>query len=760
MRMRNKWFSCIMSGTLIVGSSLGAAGAAFAADAANPMMKLRIMETTDIHVNIVNYDYYKDAPTDEFGLAKTATLIKNARDEVVNSLLFDNGDLIQGNPLGDYVAKVDPLQDGETHPVYKAMNLLQYDAGNIGNHEFNYGLEFLNTSLKGAKFPYVNANVFIDDKDSNPDNDKNYFTPYLILDKTFKDDKGADQKLKVGVIGFVPPQITTWDKSNLDGKVVTKDIAATAEKFIPQMKAEGADLIVAIPHTGFGETEHKDMEENAAYSLSLVKGIDAILFGHAHVIFPSDSFKDKHGVDVAKGTINGVPAVEPGFWGNNLGIIDLVLEKKDGKWAVSDSRAETRQIYKTENKAIVPTVDADPDVLNAVKEDHEHTLAYVRGPVGTTTAPINSYFALVQDDPSIQLVTNAQKWYVEKNIQGTELDGLPVLSAGAPFKAGGRSGASYYTDIPAGTIAVKNLSDLYIYPNTLNVVLLTGAEVKEWLERAAGQFNQIDPAKTDEQPLVNNSFPTYNYDVIDGVTYQIDVTEPSKYDLKGALANPDANRIKNLQYNGQPIDPEQKFLVATNNYRASGGGSFPGLTGKNIVINSPDENRNVVLQYIVDQKTINPSADGNWSFAPIQGSPTVTFETSPNAQKVAESIPGMKYVSTLDSGFAKFQLALGTGEEAPAAAAEGAAAEEAKPEAAEAPAAPAAVESPAPSEAPAAAAAPAAPSAQDEVYTVQSGDCLSAIAGKFGRKWQELASYNNLANPDLIFPGQLIRIPE
>lgn len=730
MRMGNKRLICIMIGTLVLGSSLGAAGAAHAADAASPTLKLRIMETTDIHVNIVNYDYYKDQPTNEFGLAKTATLIKKARDEVVNSMLFDNGDLIQGNPLGDYVAKVHPLQDGETHPVYKAMNLLQYDAGNIGNHEFNYGLDFLKTSLKGAKFPYVNANVFVDDHDENPDNDENYFTPYLILDKTFKDETGAAQQLKIGVIGFVPPQITVWDKSNLDGKVVAKDIVETAERFIPKMKAEGADLIVAIPHSGFGDTEHKSMEENAVYSLSSVKGIDAILFGHSHVVFPSDSFKDKQGIDVQKGTINGIPAVEPGFWGNNLGIIDLVLQKKNGKWTVIDSHAETRQIYKTENKAVVPTVDADPDVLNAVKDDHEATLSYIRGPVGTTTAPINSYFALVQDDPSIQLVNNAQKWYVEKSIKGTELDGLPVLAAGAPFKAGGRSGPNYYTDIPAGTIAVKNLSDLYIYPNTLKAVLLTGAQVKEWLEMSAGQFNQIDPLKPDEQQLVNNSFPTYNFDVIDGVTYQIDVTKPAKYDAKGGVANPDANRIKNLQYDGKPIDPQQKFLVATNNYRASGGGNFPGLDGKSIVIDSPDENRNVVLQYIVEQKTINPSVDGNWSFAPIAGSPTVIFETSPSAQKAAETVKNIKFVSTLESGFAKYQIALGTGEAAAPAT----------------PAAPAVERK-------------AEEQAQEQAYIVKSGDCLSVIAAKFGADWRELARYNNLPNPDLIYPGQVILIP-
>ncbi len=270
-----------------------------AAAEAPATLKLRLMETTDIHVNIVNYDYYQDAATDEFGLAKTAALIKQAREEVQNSLLFDNGDLIQGNPLGDYVARMDPLQEGDIHPVYKAMNLLDYDAGNIGNHEFNYGLNFLRTSLGGARFPYVNANVYIDDQDDNPDNDQNYFTPYLILDKSFTDENGSEHPLKVGVIGFVPPQIMQWDKAHLEGKVVAKDIVETAKKFVPEMKEKGADIIVAIPHSGFGSTELKGNDENATYHLSRVAGIDAILFGHSHVVFPGPAFEGAPGVDKA-----------------------------------------------------------------------------------------------------------------------------------------------------------------------------------------------------------------------------------------------------------------------------------------------------------------------------------------------------------------------------------------------------------------------------------------------------------------------------
>lgn len=735
---------------LILASLLAASLAAlpFTASAADTSsaatVELRIMETTDLHVNIVNYDYFTDKPTDEYGLAKTATLIKQARAEAKNSLLIDNGDLIQGNPLGDYVATVDKLQEGETHPVYKAMNLLGYDAGNFGNHEFNYGLDFLKTAVAGSDFPYVNANIYLDDQDQDPSNDKNAFTPYIILDKEVTDSTGAKHTLKVGVIGFVPPQILSWDKANLEGKVIAKDIVETAKKFVPEMKKAGADLIIAVPHSGFEDIPQTPLMENSVLYLSKVEGIDAILFGHAHKVFPDASFEGKTGVDLAKGTINGVPAVEPGYWGNNLGIIDLTLEKSGESWTVKDSKVDVKPIYDTENKKAL--VDADQTIWDAIKEDHEATLEYIRGPVGKTTAPINSFFALIQDDPSIQIVTNAQKWYVEKHLQGTEYEGLPVLSAGAPFKAGGRQGANYYTDIPAGDIAIKNVADLYLYSNTVNAVLVTGAEIKEWLEWSAGQFNQIDPNKSEEQELVNYDFPTYNFDVIDGVTYQIDVTQPAKYDAKGTLVNEKASRIVNLSYNGKPIDPEQKFVVASNNYRASSS-KFANPDGKRIILASPDENRQVIIDYIRENGTINPTADGNWSLAPF-GNANVTFETSPAAKEAAAKADNLEFVADSEGGYAKFKLSSAAESVNPAP--EPTPTPEPTPEPAPAPA-------PAPTPKPEPAPAPSAE--KDIVHIVKKGDTLYHIALEHGTTWQALAKYNELKNPHLIRIGQKILIP-
>lgn len=620
-------------------------------------VQLRILETTDIHVHIADYDYFQDRPSISVGLARTASLIHAARAEAANTILIDNGDLIQGNPLGDFIAKERGLSEGDIHPVYKAMNLLEYAVANIGNHEFNYGLDFLGQSLEGANFPYVSANVFIDDGDGDSSNDKSYFTPYVLLDRTLSAADGSEHAIKIGVIGFVPPQIMQWDKSNLEGKVVTHDIVETAQRFVPEMKAAGADIVIAVPHSSLTTVDRKGMDENASFYLSTVPGIDAIMFGHGHRNFPGPDYAELDGVDVEKGRINGVAAVMPGFWGSHLGVVDLSLSVDDsGAWTVADSVGSIRAIMKRdENRKRIALVEPDQAILDAVAEEHAATIEFVRQGVGEVTAPINSFFALVQDDPSIQIVTDAQKRYVERLITGTEYDGVPVLSAGAPFK-GGRGGPEDFTDIPTGEIALKNVADLYIYPNTLRAVTLTGGQVREWLEMSAGAFNTIDPGSSAEQALLDESFPSYNYDVIDGVTYEIDVTQPPRYSKDGDLINGDSRRIVDLRFQGESIDDDKLFVVATNNYRASGGGNFPGLDGTNIIIEAPDTNRDVLSNYIFDLQKFDPSADGNWSFAPIAGDVNVTFLSSPAAAKaLGDDIP-ITAAGDGGDGFAKYEL--------------------------------------------------------------------------------------------------------
>ncbi|RJE14867.1 bifunctional 2',3'-cyclic-nucleotide 2'-phosphodiesterase/3'-nucleotidase [Bacillus cereus] len=613
-------------------------------------VNLRILETSDIHVNLMNYDYYQTKTDNKVGLVQTATLVNKAREEVKNSVLFDDGDALQGTPLGDYVAnkikdqknRVDPSY---THPLYRVMNLMKYDVISLGNHEFNYGLDYLKKVTSKTKIPVINSNVYRDDHDGNDENDEHYFDrPYHILEKEVVDEAGQKQIVKIGVIGFVPPQIMNWDKANLEGQVKAKDIVETAKKMVPKMKAEGADVIVALAHSGVDKSGYNVGMENASYYLTEVPGVNAVLMGHSHT--------------EVKDVFNGVPVVMPGVFGSNLGIIDMQLKKVNGKWEVQkdQSKPQLRPIADSKGN---PLVESDQKLVNEIKDEHEKTIEYVNTHVGETKAPINSYFSLVQDDPSVQIVTNAQKWYVEQELKKPEYEkikDIPVLSAGAPFKAGGRNGATYYTDIPAGTLAIKNVADLYVYPNTLYAVKVNGAQVKEWLEMSAGQFNTIDPKKTEEQPLVNIGYPTYNFDILDGLKYEIDVTQPAKYDKDGKVVNANANRIVNMTYEGKLVADKQEFIVATNNYRGSSQ-TFPGVSKGEVVYQSQDETRQIIVKYMQKIKDIDPAADQNWTFKPIVADKlNTTFDSSPNAQKYIKKDGKISYVGPSENEFAKYAI--------------------------------------------------------------------------------------------------------
>ncbi|GAL56880.1 2',3'-cyclic-nucleotide 2'-phosphodiesterase/3'-nucleotidase [Pseudescherichia vulneris NBRC 102420] len=622
---------------------------------------LRLLETTDLHSNMMDFDYYKDTPTEKFGLVRTATLINAARQEVANSMLVDNGDVIQGSPLGDYMA-AKGLSPNEVHPVYQAMNSLDYAVGNLGNHEFNYGLDYLHRALAGAKFPYVNANI-IDVKTQQP-----LFTPYLIKETTVKDKEGKPQTLRIGYIGFVPPQIMTWDKANLSGKVTVNDITETARKYVPEMRSKGADVVVVIAHSGLSAEPYKALAENSVYYLSEVPGVDAILFGHAHAVFPGKDFAAIKGADIANGTLNGVPAVMPGMWGDHLGVVDLVLNNDSGTWKVTHSRAEARPIYDAAAKKSLAAEDSK--LVSVLKASHDATREFVSKPIGQSADNMYSYLSLVQDDPTVQVVNMAQKAYVEHYIQGDpDLASLPVLSAAAPFKAGGRKNdPASFVEVEKGQLTFRNAADLYLYPNTLVVVKASGKEVKEWLECSAGQFNQIDPHSSKPQSLINwDTFRTYNFDVIDGVNYQVDVTQPARYDGECQSLNPQAERIKKLTFNGKPIDPNATFLVATNNYRAYGG-KFAGTGDSHIAFASPDENRAVLAAWISAEsartKAIHPAADNNWRLAPIHSDTAldIRFETSPSAKAAAfikeKAQYPMTQVGSDDIGFAIYKVNL------------------------------------------------------------------------------------------------------
>lgn len=646
---------------LIVSSSFAmtACSTNNSADAEIVSAQLRVIETSDIHANVMDYDYYQSREDITIGLARTSSLISEARAEVANTLLVDNGDLLQGSPMGDYVAsEFKAGNEFDTHPAHKAMNLLDYQVGNIGNHEFNYGLDFLKKAIDTANFPYINANVYCKaDCWEGKTEGENLFTPYIIKTTSIVDSMGKERTIKIGYIGFVPPQVLQWDKQNLNGKVDVAGIVESAKKFVPLMKADGADIIIAIPHSGIGSSENPNdiNAENATHALTTVDGIDAIMFGHSHSVFPSKTFATEqytdHNLDLEKGLINGVPSVMPGRWGDNLGVIDFSLEYSNGKWSITSATAKARQIYKKVDRKKVPLVEADKVIYDAVAAEHAATLEFVNAPIGKASNDMYSFLTLVQDDPTVQIVSNAQLKYVKDQVAASDnqsLKGLPILSAAAPFKAGGRhssaSDVDSYVQVAEGELTYKNAADLYLYPNTVVALKITGAQLKDWLECSANQFNQIDANSTEPQYLINwQDHRTYNFDVIDGVTYKVDVTQASKFDGNCAVINADSERIVGLTYTdskgniltGDSLNT-QEFIIATNNYRAFGG-KFAGTGADFVVMEQPDTNRDVLAAYITAETkakgAVDPSADNNWDFVDINTKVAldVRFETQDSA---------------------------------------------------------------------------------------------------------------------------------
>ncbi len=629
---------------LAAATSAGVSGLALAGTS----LKLRLLETSDIHTFDEDYDYFRDQPDETVGLTKVASLIRAARAEVKNSLLFDNGDIIQGNPLADYVALPGNFPLDHVHPTIRAMNLLNYDAATVGNHEFNYGLPFFDAAIAGAKFPMCSANFL--HADGTP-----YLKPYLILERTLVADDGQAHALKIGVIGFVTPQIMDWDRAHLDGRVQTIDIVEAAQRYVPQLRRQ-VDILIALSHSGINTSPRRGGDENASFYLANVPGIDVIFTGHSHRVFPGPDYAGLQGIDAVRGTLNGVPAVMPGFWGSHLGVIDLTLAATGSGWRLVDFTCETRPIASRDGRTVTSLVADDAAVNAALAPEHAKTLAWIRQPIGQLNHPVNSYFALIGDDASLALVNEAQIWYARPLLAGTPAAALPLLSAAAPFKEGYQS-PDNFVDLQAGTIAIKDVADLYMYPNTVCCVQVSGAQLREWLEHSAEVFARIDINNPAPQPLLNPHVPSYVFDVIAGVTYQIDISAPPRYGAHGKM-NPNARRIVNLRYRGVPVAEDQNFVVVTNNYRADSGGVVPKDHPEAVVLRAPDQIRDVIVRYILQNKTLDVAVPPVWSFAPLGAPVSVTFESSPAAAKYLLAQPGMTRLQDNGDGYAVFGLTL------------------------------------------------------------------------------------------------------
>lgn len=569
------------------GVAIAGAAAAPAAEAAqdhrpgrpgHPVKRysLTVMGTTDLHGHVFNWDYFKDAEYSDkagnaMGLARIATLVRQVREEKGrrNTLLLDAGDTIQGTPLTYYYAKVDPItaKGGPVHPMARAMNAIGYDAAALGNHEFNYGIETLRRFEDQLDFPLLGANA-VDATTLRP-----AFPPYFM--KTFHV-PGA-KPVKVAVLGLTNPGIAIWDKAYVQGKLAFPGLEEQAAKWVPKLRSMGADVVVVSAHSGTsGTSSYGDQVpyvENAAANVARrVPGIDAILVGHAHVEIPELKVVNEE-------TGKTVVLSEPLCYAERLTLFDIELEFRKGRWEVESVSASLR-----DSKSVAD----DPEITRLLAGQHKTVVAYVNQVVGRATQTLTTVEARYKDAPIIDLITKVQEDVVKAALAGTAYASLPVLAQASPF--------SRTSQIPAGDVTIRDLSSLYVYDNTLVAKLLTGAQVRAYLEYSAEYYVQTAPgAVVDVEKLTNaGGRPDYNYDYVSGLSYDIDIAQPA------------GSRIRNLTFGGAPLDDAQQFVLAVNNYRANGGGAFPHVASAKELWSESTEIRTRIAEWVTAKGVLDP----------------------------------------------------------------------------------------------------------------------------------------------------------
>ncbi|TDM12061.1 5'-nucleotidase C-terminal domain-containing protein [Macrococcus lamae] len=574
--------------------------------------QLMILGTTDVHAHISLYDYFLETAQETNGLILAGSKIreiqeKNAEENIA-TVVLDNGDILQGSLIADYAADKRP----EMHPMIQMMNAIGYDAMTLGNHEFNYGLDYLRTTMSKANFPVVNCNV--------KTMDGNYlFQPYTIIEKTFDD--GAT--VKVGVTGVVPEQIMMWDDKWLRDNVQVEDMYTAAKACAAELRSL-CDVVICLCHTGFDPSASNEPGlENQVHLLASISDIDAIIFGHTHQLFPSED------VTADYGRIHHTYAVQPASFASHLGKIELNLKRTAAGFEIKSGHSE---VIELKDKTTI-----DDTLVELNEETHQAIFSYINKKIGETPRFIDSFFSQLAPSMAVELVARSGKHaYIKKYGETKQL-----ISTSAPLKAG-RDGANDYVMVPRGDVTIKDAISIYRFPNKLTAVEVNGRILKEWLEWSASAFNCYD----DEYLLKDNQsiapgFPSYNMDIFYELDYLIDLNEEARYNHAGIQVS-DSERIKELSFEGRTVDDNDVFTVLTNDYRVN---FTPFLKDFPAVVEDTDV-RETVIDYIKEEGTdFSPI----WPFRFTEEG-VYRMKTSAHAQHVINHYPA-KIISELADNF-------------------------------------------------------------------------------------------------------------
>jgi len=516
--------------------------------------QLTILHTSDLHGNIFPINYATNQPY-YVGLGKVSTILKNTLAENPATIILDTGDLIQGTPLEYYHAKID---NTPADPMVLVMNHMGYKATVIGNHEFNYGMNVLEKAISEADFPFLSANIV------KKGTDEPFFKPYILFNVI-----SGDDIITVAYLGLTTKYIPNWEEPKHIEMLDFLDPVEVAKKYVPMLN-DVADVVIVGYHGGLerdpetGEPTEELTGENQGYQLlKEVPGIDVLLTGHQHRTIAT--------------IVDEVVISQPSNWGKVVNRIDLTLELKNGKWVISD---------KNISSISAKTVDADPEVLALVQDYEDKVQEWLDQPVGLATGDFyidDPMIARLADNPLIEFINRVQM----------DASGAPISSA-----------ALFNNDIKgwkAGPVTLRDINAVYIYPNTLKVIRVTGADIKAALERSAEYFSVVDGEVTVTKSWVDPKPRHYNYDMWEGIDYKIAVNKPV------------GERIIELKFNGKPIDPDAEYEIVLNNYRAGGGGGYTMFQGKPVVREVMLEVSEIIADYIMEHETISPTVDGNWA---------------------------------------------------------------------------------------------------------------------------------------------------